>query len=471
MSFYDELTNTQKLYSMYFIAKYESSWCWDGHNYTANVNYGDPFTVGIMQWAGTSAYHFLNNMRSYDSDLYDTMPGTWKDAVDIGTGSRLWGGYSMDYDDVEHWRASVSDNLDDMKAYSQYYWCESQWVESLYSELQVLDNHLPFPANPTLDQVKAVYFYLARYHNTASNIYRIMDVYGYDGDLADIRDATISMYRSYTNFGIYGAGWINAINDNYDELVAWDGSSVPDFGQIEGYGYNEGSQNNNTAVQDVSSWDLKVNYIKIYGESLVLVDSKGNNHIFYRSNANNIWLPRSRTIESGDNSSSSQSGSMTPSDIIDQVMQYYVGHENAYGYSLADPSIYDHPDISGATNCSAWIRYVAKQLSPNSEMANMSSSYTGVMAVTGTEIASGTQNTPFPYGLAEPGDILLVNWTYYDPEYAHVELYLGTDAQGNTTGSELWGAGSPPCPHKNGYASSYVTGTHDWQLRRISWEE
>lgn len=469
-SFYESLTPAQKLYSMYFIAKYESSWSWDGHNYTANVNYGDPFTIGIMQDAGSWAYWFLYHLREMYPGAYDAMPATWKNAVNVGPDASLWGGYTMTQSDVDQWSAAVAANLDDMKAFQEYEWCESGWNGiSLKSELDDLESWGHLPDNPTLDEIRNVYFYIARYHNTGYNMKRIFDRFGWNGNLNDIRNATIQMYQGYTNFGIYGAGWTNAINDNYDLLTSWDGSTVPDFGQIAGYGSNDGRQNNNTSTENVTYWSTMVKLIKTYGNDLILVDGTGGEHRFVQANANNVWIPYEQTISSGNNSGNSQS-SGTASDIIKQVMQYYMDHEGQYTYSL-DDSEYDDPPTSGASNCSAYIRFVARTLAPNSEMAQMPYSYTGVMAETGTSIAKGTMNTPFPYDLAQPGDVLLVNWSWDNPDYDHVELFLGTQAQGNFTGSELWGAGSAPLPHKNGYASTYVPNTYNWELRRISWRQ
>lgn len=472
MSFYTSLTQAQKLYSMYFIAKYESSWSWDGHNYTANVNYGDPFTVGIMQWAGGAAWSLLDTLRrsgTYAS-YYAALPQRWKDAVVAGSTDPLWGGYSMTQDDIETWRAANANNLQQAKEFQERYWMDTTNRESLKAELDVLEGWGPLPDPPTLQQVRNVFFYLARYHNCGNNMRQVYDTYGWSGNLADIRDATLSMYQGFTNFGIYGTGWTNAINDNYDLLSAWDGVTVPDFGQVSiGYGVDNGAGNRNTSPYDTYSWDARIKEITEFGDSLVVVMGDGSKVMCHRANAGNVWLPYKRVVASGSDSPSSQSGSSSMSAVMRQVMAFYLQHANAYGYSL-DPSQFDDPATYGVTNCSAWIRYVARTLAPGSEMANMSYSYTGVMAVTGQEVARGTSNTPFPYDLAQPGDVFLVNWYYHNSDYDHVELFMGTEAQGNTSGNELWGAGSAPCPHGNGNADVYRRYTYDWQLRRISWE-
>lgn len=480
MSFYDGLSEAQRLYGMYFIAKYESSWSWDGNNYFANVNYGDPFTVGIMQQAGELAYHFLNRMQAGTPNavnVYNALPQSWKDAVSEGEGSAKWGGYSMTQAEVDQWGRAVSDNIDEMKVYSEWHWCESDEPGSMQAILNLMQSQFgtTFPDNPTLDELKKIYFYLARYNNCGSNMKRVYSVHGVSSDLATIRDATLAMYSTFTNWGIYGAGWTNAINDNYELLSAWDGATVPDFGQVAGYGKNTGvgSGTGETpgGVEGVTTWDTSLQYVDVYGEQLVLHLAGGKKVTCTRS-LGNTYIPYVGTLDKGSTAPSDKSGTSTPSDVMSEVMRYYMAHENMYDYSIDKEGVgdYDEPESSGVSNCSAYIRYVARKLSPNSEMANMPYSYTGVMAETGYSVADGTKNTPFPYDKAKPGDVLLVNWSWDNPDYDHVELYLGTEAQGNVTGSELWGAGSPPLPHKNGSASEYVKVTYNWQLRRISWE-
>lgn len=482
MAFYDELTDNQNLYSMYFIAKYESSWSWDGHNYSANVNYGDPFTVGIMQWAGSHACEFLTRMQSGTpnaANLFADLPATWRQAVEVGASADLWGGYTMTQADVDVWCQAVANHLDEMKAYAQWYWCVSSEPESLAGELDAMASVLgmEYPDAPTLDDIRKVYFYLARYHNTGSNMRRIYQQCGLTASLAEIRDATLEMYRGYSSWGIYGAGWTNAINDNYELLSAWDGDTVPDFGQVAGYGINDGNSSGSggtTGTPDVVEWVAKLRYVDMFGDSLVLHMEDGSGIICDRANGGNCFVPvsgiggQTGVIGSGNTSSSNQSPASDATEIMRKVMAFYKADENKYGYSLTGD--YDNPDSSGVTNCSAYIHYVARKLAPDSEMANMSYSYTGVMAAMGEYVADGTNNSSFPYDLAMPGDVLLVNWNWYNPDYDHVELYLGTTVQGNDTGSELWGAGSAPCPHKNGGADGYIKYSHDWMLRRISWE-
>lgn len=469
-TFYESLSAAQKMYSMYFIAKYESSWSWDGHNLSSNVQYDDPFTIGIMQWAGTHAYEFLRVLsQSTYSAFYSALPQSWRDAVNAGSGSPMWGGHSMTQADVDTWRQAVANNLQEAKTYQEWYWVTSSEVESLKWELDILNSWGTLPANPTLNQIKVVYFYLARFHNCGNNMKRLFDQYGWNVSLATLRDATIAMYQTFTNFAVYGAGWTNAINDNFELLNGWDGSTVPQFGQVDGFGNDTGTGNDNTATPIVTTWETELINIQEFGDSLIAVMKGGKKIVLTRANAGNVWIPVNRVVGSGDNSSSTQSGTSTMTPTMQAVMNYYMSHENLYAYSL-DPNEYDNPPVSGASNCSAYIRFVARTVAPGSEMASLPYSYTGAMAVAGTRVASGDQSSAFPYDLAKPGDVLLLNKISFNPEFDHVELFLGTEAQGNTSGSELWGAGSAPLPHKNGYASSLLPFWHDWELRRISWE-
>lgn len=151
--------------------------------------------------------------------------------------------------------------------------------------------------------------------------------------------------------------------------------------------------------------------------------------------------------------------------VIDDVMKMYKASEDLYGYSLE--AGYDNPIQSGVTNCSAWIRYVARVVEPSSQMAQMASSYTGVMARTGKRVANGAGRDAFPYDVARCGDLVLVSWNGHNPDYDHVEAYFGRD---NPTGCECWGAGYAPAPHRTGDASAIVSRSYEWELRRIGWE-
>lgn len=157
---------------------------------------------------------------------------------------------------------------------------------------------------------------------------------------------------------------------------------------------------------------------------------------------------------------------MGNSDIIGVITTCNMLYENSLKYSL-DPALYDDPDRTGYTNCSAWIRWLAREFAPDSEMAQIEYSYTGVMARHGEFVTSGTWNDIRGLEQAKAGDILLCTWMGHNDDYDHVELFLGYD---NPTGSELWGAGYAPAPHKSGKLESMCRLASEWQLRRITWE-
>lgn len=157
---------------------------------------------------------------------------------------------------------------------------------------------------------------------------------------------------------------------------------------------------------------------------------------------------------------------MSDSDIMKVIMTANMLYENSLGYSL-DPSLFDDPDRTGYTNCSAWIRWLAREFAPDSEMAQLEYSYTGVMARHGSLVASGTWDDVYDLDMARPGDILLCTWMGSNPDFDHVELFLGYS---NMTGSELWGAGYAPAPHRSGKLADMCRIASEWQVRRITWE-
>lgn len=459
--FYDSLTSNQKMYSMYFISRYESSSCWDATNYDLNSQYGDPFTLGIMQWAGTRAYQLLASMQSEYPDLYSAMPTSWKSAVDDGTSSAMWGGWSMDQGDVDTWRDAIASHLDDAKMLQERIWLDDLGDnESLRSELTTLDSWGTLPESPTIENIRVIYFYLARYHNTGYNMHKVYTECGWDASLEDVRDATIRLYRTYTQ---QFQGWYNAIEDNYETLKAWDGDTVPDFGQLSMYGGPSGTTSPNVPSVNVSG----LRNIMTLGDDLVAHFDDGRAILCRSASAGHVWLPiaSSGGVVTPQDDAPVSSGS--GNDVLKNVIAFYENDEGKYGYTLDGDFL--HPNISGESNCSAYIIYVGSTLYPDGHIAH-GGTYTGTLIQQGDIIATGSGYDDFPYNLAQPLDCLFVNWYYYNATYDHVELYFGTESQGNDSGSELWGAGSAPLPHKSGYAGSYVGYTHDWALVRIPWD-
>ena len=492
-SFYESLTDEQKEYTLYFIGAFESSNAWDGNNLTEN-NQGDPFTLGMVQWAGTACYEWLVYMRDNYPNLYNDLPSNWRAAVDEGSGAALWGGYTMTEGDVNIWREACANHLDDIKACTQLYWCaETEPAESLYGELvRMADTAYPdgygigieLPDNPTIDQIKIVYYYLARFHNTGVNMARIYRECGMDTTLDELAEHTLAMYREYSDWWQWGDGWTRAINGTRDMLKEWDGQTCPDFGQLNGLSYgstHEGGDGPGAGGDTSVTWAAQAKYIDEYGDSLCLHMADGSKTLFYKASNGVLWIPRTGVVQSGSGTPSDNAPASDASDWQKKLMELQTQYELAFDYTL-DNSLTDDPPSQGYTNCSAWCWWCAQQIDPNSEMATGSGKYTGSMAQIGEEIAnSNTHGWTWPYELTQPGDVLLIMWSFWNPDFDHVEIFLGTEQQGNTTGYEVWGAGYPPCPH----TSQYNHGSYDgpttaqgcldywsifyWSIRRIKW--
>lgn len=501
MSFYDSLSDAQKLYTMYLIGPKVSGGTWDYCNQQANYESGNGAKLGFMCWGkqtcgiftGTYAFDFVSRM-SADAvpdarDVWKVMGIEWEQAVEYGTAYPLWnsniakaqGMFTLDM--ATAWTNAVKLYKDEAIAYQEWYWCEQRTFSgNLYDLLESCTGNKP--DSPTLDEVKVIFFEaccrFALWVTHQTDAYFSKGL-GLDELWQKFREQYAYIYGTNKQQSQTALDYIDNV---YYKLKDWDGVTVPQFGQLAGYGdgssgdgasggnggeygvVGTGTDGNTTQVQ---TFTKNVTYLDFYGESICIHFKSGEQMLCYRSMANNCWVPNSGSISSS-SSSSSSSGSYMPSDVLNNVIQYNIDSNGLYTWSVSGDVDYMHPETSGYTNCSAWIVWCAQKFAPDSEMANCGA-YTGDMANTGARIASGGPSDPFPYDKARPGDVLLVCHSEWNPNYDHVELFLGTEAQGNYSGSELWGAGSVVSgnPHPSGYASSYITGEYCWALQRISW--
>ena len=153
----------------------------------------------------------------------------------------------------------------------------------------------------------------------------------------------------------------------------------------------------------------------------------------------------------------------TIDDIAERVAQYYVAHENEWAYSLASDRM--NPEVARASNCSALIWWAAHVCAPGSDLDRLGHGYTGTFARYGKAIQRGTQGQHVDRSLLRPLDMLLVDRGSYTEDYDHVELYLGQHGRG----SELWGAGSAPLPHRSASLEAWCDTWSRWMVVRFEW--
>lgn len=479
---FDSITPAQALMSMYVVGHAESDLAWDGHNYYANVNYGDPITAFMVQYAGGNLRNVIRwgrQIGTWDTFL-DALPSAWWDWSSQYYWSARW-----TEDMLGVYLDAVKNNLDEAKGFQVSAWAspilENFPRECLQSYVIAMNSAGEMPESLTTDQMKVFIYYVTRWHNSPANAKKIFEQYGIDVSLETLRDAFIALYQTFSDWDIYGEGWTNAINLNYRDLVNWDGTSAPSFdGTVDDVvsgtpgggssgGSSSGGPNSPTYGEKVTIKEIITN-----GQNLIIRTMEGKNVLCIKAQGGNVWIPRGGVFDStgcGQTGPGSGYVPLPPTDLeaMQRVMQFYVDHEKMYGYTL-EGGQYENPEESGLTNCSAFIVWAAQQLFPDGTLAGVGM-YTGSMASAGETVAEGSRWDAFPYEKSQPGDLLLVNHNNYNPDFDHVELYLGTESQGNTTGSELWGAGSAPAPHRNGDAGSYCQSQHDWRLVRIPWDK
>ena len=118
-----------------------------------------------------------------------------------------------------------------------------------------------------------------------------------------------------------------------------------------------------------------------------------------------------------------------------------------------------HPEESGGTDCSGFVRWCYLQFGIDV------GTWTGNESHAGREIARGHYPSEIPWGELEPGDLLLMTATYWD-DYSfshylcHIELYCG--------GGTMIGHPSGYGPQeKNAYAWMQSYGCITWMVRRV----
>lgn len=524
MDFYSALTENQRLYTMFLLGGYYGLRMWDYENHNTD---GVSNKMGFMPWWEYHLYYFFQAMQEneYGKKQWELFSDDMKKVLNDSSSMFFYhypentGSFTDDF--AKQWVSSVETAGDDAVKFQEYYWCvadapsdllptfsmfNSPQYDTLTGGLKKIEGYVQnalghgLPDNPTLDDIRTVFFLEACLYagikdsdlqNMCKDFDTTIDVLTRLDVLNSDVNKIISSYTTPSN------DLRSYLGNVYTALKNWDGDTLPDngfvhsFGYIGGYNTNgNGTDSSSGSNQQVTSWTAQISYVDTYGEQLV-IHSKDGTRLICHKTMGNFWYPTNNgNVQSGNSSSNYMTGDNKPyteatddepasgdpnytaPSNIEEIWQWYVDHEGRYGYSTKDGDDYFNPDSSYLTNCSAFITWTARQLAPNSDMATQSGYSTSTMATAGVKIASGDSSTTFPYSLARPGDIWLVNFNGYNPNYDHVELFLGTEAQGNWTGSELWGAGSPPAPHKNYYPDNYMSynGVTDWQVRRISWE-
>ena len=150
-------------------------------------------------------------------------------------------------------------------------------------------------------------------------------------------------------------------------------------------------------------------------------------------------------------SSKSRSVNLKGSDAQKAVCELYLSWEGMFEYSQAGGRL--DPVNTGYGDCSSTI-WRAYQDATGVDCGT----WTGDMVNKGELIDEG-RGRELPIDIMEPADLIIVNHSYHNDSYDHVELYLGDD--------RYMGHGGPGNgPTVKSGAAVYGLYEYDWQVRR-----
>ena len=419
--------SNQSMYAMYVIGAVESN-----HNWSA-VNRGDPITLGMMQWYGDRAYGLLKRGSTADVDGWNAFKAAdpaLAGAVDAN--SVAWNGYYVNDNDANSWITWT-------QRAENHQFQQAQWDDDYNNYSQVCDQN-GIPATNIQQRI----FFMTMYHQGPVYAFQVLNTCGPMATLDNFHDTCL-------NNGVLGI-YTTRYNTAYDMLKNWDGQSAPpDFGQVsEGTvsGGNQAPPTNNAAkpAQPIS--------VQQFGDQLV-VRVGDQVTTAYKSTAQ-LW--QAGTIK-GTSNGSGQTGGGTPpappgtggaSDNVQKVLAWISSREGKFAYGQGPGRL--NADQSGYTDCSGLI-WNACHFAIGLDIGT----WTGAQVGNGTKLTDSDNPN---MSLVKAGDIMLINWSYYDPSYDHVEMF-------SDNGTWLWSHGGPGNgPHGFTFADESAAA-HDWQIRRI----
>lgn len=488
----DDLTQCQKLWSMWYIAVCENGgdpsalndMSWAADNYYNNVNYGDPFTLGIMQWASGAACALLLEMQKYD-DLWQALPETYRTDVanhgDPEGDYRWWGNRTMTKSEHETYQQAVKDHLSDAKNAQYNMWFNGTASESLSGYISGMANLGITPSN-----IKNFMYYMGLYHFAPAYCQETWQLAG-DSDLTTIADNAMGVIRQDRNYNIYGQGWSNRYSrTGYATTLVqnWDGESCPDD-----WGSDFGTQNipqapNGTTVTDGANNsedpNTQIIYVDTNNQDLCIHFASGAKLLCRQAQANNVWIPYTRgkvanpdtnattpDTDRGDSSQSSQAPTggwphtQEAIDMIEPILGTWTYMQGSYEDKTGH---FSDPWKSATSDCSGLVWWTYYKLDPDT--ANKMGAYANTTTMQKTcywlDLSGGPNDRPDESKML-PGDIILCNYNTYDSYMAgghsgsHVGLYVGND-----TVYEMLPNTGPTKTTIDGF----ISGTLYWEVRR-----
>lgn len=418
-------TNTICYYAMYVIGEVESKWNWTA------VNYNDPITIGMMQWYGTRAAALLNRVRSEQPTAYGQLAASLR--ADIEAHSATDGWWTSRYLNREEGNSIITVFQDDANHTIQ----ENQAISDFEGYISTLENWGMTQSNP-----KALVFAMSMYHQSPASAGQVIGTAGGSADLERV-------YTICMNHPVLGQ-YRNRYDTVYSRLSAWDGESdPPDFGQNGNVDTTPGGDGGG-----ISEEASKLGYIIKRGNCLYLYgkDEYSKGVVFYPCGGQR-WLNGYNADGTPVGGGNTGGGSATGSEAQNAICDLYRSWENRFSYSMGGGRL--DPLSSGYGDCSSTIWFAYQQVTGIDV-----GTYTGAMLGKGTQIATGYTGDNLPVDQMQPADLVLIMWYGWNPEFDHVELYMGNN--------ELWGHGGP----ENGPnlstsdAANYPRIVYYWEVRR-----
>ena len=406
---------------MYVIGEVESNWNWTA------VNYNDPITIGMMQWYGTRAAALLNRIKDEQPSAYSQLSGTLQNDIETYDSSDgFWNYRYLNQDEGN----SIVEVFQDKENHAIQ---ENQAISDFEGYISTLENW-----GMSQDDPKPLVFAMSMYHQSPASCGQVVASAGGTADLDRI-------YSICMNHGVLG-NYSNRYTTVYNRLNEWDGESMPpDFGQSG----DTSSGGNNDGISKLSS---NLNYIMQKGDYLYLF-GKGEyaKGIPFYPSGNQLWKcgrnADGTTISGGNSGGGSETGSQAQKDVV-ALYESWIGQ---FDYSMAPGRL--TPTESGYGDCSSTIWYAYQQVTGLDI-----GTWTGAMAGNGTEIATGSGDLPLDQ--MQLADIVLINWSWDNPSFDHVEMYVGE--------GQLCGHGGPNAgPTIKQDAQAYISSAYNWQVRRF----
>lgn len=447
-----QMTDEQMLYFFDLICYVENG----GADFTSintvnNAHDSDPFTLGCWSWTGPQCWDLLDMYKTRYPAVWADMPADFKTWYQEGRTGYHFGFHPVLTQAIEdEWKRCCSLHYDDIKAGQLWMIFDGDHSGGFLSELRNLFNGAYYPDTFDIPMLKGVFAGLSM-SMLGGYWTEVYEQFTYpDYTLACNLWCYLEQVNWPSGWNSFGAGWRNRFDYVINMLNNWDGTSYS--GEYIEFSYLLGGNKNPDAP---SAGGAEFTSIDLKGGTAILHFASGNTLAFYKHPDGSYRPAQSTTSPDGQTS-----GDITGNDALFIEYVTNIINQEKYAYTYQDGGSTTHPWESGTTDCSGWIISLALRIAPWSDLAQYENGLATCDWTSAFEnVWSGKCGDSLPYGIMRPGDCIVEFSNSQRADGAgykgHVELFLGTTAQGNKTGYELWGAGVAPAPNPGGLGYGY----------------